>query len=133
MGRTFVNLVIEMERTMDAVRHVYPATDHLARRPSPVTAESARALAEALKLSSREVVDLFERWRHLCDEFFGVAAELNTLQDGSRASRSPHDQATYTTRLDGYIARVHALRRELVELSQELQRAVVAELDRRLA
>jgi hypothetical protein len=133
MGRTFVDLVIEVERTMDAVRHVYPATDHLARRPGRGTAQVVGALAGTLRSASPVVADVFDRWRGLCDEFFGVAAELNALRDTGRANRSPDEQRSYLTMLRARIEGVHALRQELVGATEEVQRAVIAELDRRLA
>jgi hypothetical protein len=132
-GRTFFDLVFELERTMDAVRHVYPATDHLARRPGRATAEAARALGETLRAASPEVADVFDRWRGLCDEFFGVAADLNALRNTGGTSRRPDEQRSYKTMLNACIGRVHALRQELVEATEELQGAVIAELDRRLA
>jgi hypothetical protein len=133
MGRTFVELVIQVERTMDAVRHVYPATDHLARRPSRVPAEVDSSLAVALRSSTHEVADLFDRWRELCSEFFDVAADLDQLRDGKRFSRGTQEQHSYNTRLDECIARVHALRLQLVDATEELQGGVIAELDRRIA
>lgn len=125
LGHTVVEMLDEVERTMDAARHVYPATDHLARptrRPSDANLASLRG---ELAAEDGTLAAAYERWRSLAREFFVIADDLEGYGSGCESPSDADD-------LDQLIVRLHRHRAELVAASEELRRVVADELDRRL-
>jgi hypothetical protein len=122
-GRTFVDLVTGIERSMCIAVHTLPAVDHLAAAPSPPDADAWQALEEHLVTSGAHgVVDSLREWRRLEGEFRAAAHRLGEI-------RGTESELGYQQDLQQRIEDVRAARSRLREAADDLLDAVAAEFE----
>jgi hypothetical protein len=113
---------------MDRVEQVLPSVDHLAmRREAPEPESVASALGEQ---GSSGVVEPFEGWRRLLEDFEAAVAGLTELRNGAQGAER---QAEYQETLGGRIDEVRRCRQALEEAAGDVRRRVISEIDSALA
>ena len=122
-GRTFVELMSHLERSMHEAGHVFPAVDHLAPPPPAPTSADAERIAASLSTEvSVELQQSFERWCACRREFADAAAELATV--GRHQAESD-----YQSQLDREVAALRERRAQLLHAADELRACIARELD----
>jgi hypothetical protein len=122
-GRTFVDLVTGLERSMCTAAHTLPSVDHLAAAPAPPDAETWQALEERLTACGAQgVVDSLREWRRLDGEFRAAAHRLEEI-------RGTESEPGYQQDLQQRIEDVRAARARLRDAADDLLDVVAAELE----
>jgi len=122
-GRTFVDLVTGIERSMCSVAHTLPAVDHLGAAPAPPDAASWQALEDDLaRLHHDDVVGALREWRRHDETFRAAVAHLGELQAQAGGEEYQH---ALQQRIDD----VRAERAQLRRAADELADRIVAALD----
>lgn len=124
-GRTFVDLVTGIERSMCTAVHTLPSVDHLAAAPAPPDDDAWRALEEQLtSAGARQVVESLREWRRLDGEFRAAAHRLGDI-------RGAESEPGYQQDLQQRIEDVRAARSRLRGAAGDLLDVVAAELESR--
>lgn len=125
-GELLVRLLSCVERATDRVERVLPSVDHLALRRTSVPPSSV--LVALRRSGLADLVEPFESWQHLLQDFDSSVATLTEIRDGG-----PGEAADYQSRLGGCIDDARRCRHAVEEAAEDIRRKAAAEIDAALA
>ncbi len=123
-GERLVQVLTCVERATDRAERVLPSVDHMALRREAVT--PASVLAVLRRSGPADLVEPFESWQRLLQDFDSAVACLTDLGDGD-------GDGDYQSRLGECIAEARRCRQAVEEAADQLRRRVASGIDSALA
>ena len=124
-GERLVQMVACAQRETDRVEAVLPSVDHLALRRRCI--DSSQVGSELEERGPEALLEPFQSWRRLIDDFDHAVRRLARLRDARDAGPG------YQEQLDEAIDEARVCRKAVEEANEHLQRRAAALIDTALA